>query len=313
MFEVQNGGLLTTVQDLGRYGYQKYGLAAAGATDRYAHRMANILVCNDKNAATLEITLMGLKLRAMKKTVVAITGGDLNPFLNEKPAPMWSSFIMNKDDVLHFRGNVTGCRAYLAVAGGINVDKVLGSRSTDLMSELGGFNGRALQKGDIVKTFQVNHHTKRRHGRRIPPKFIPNYLNEVSVRVVLGPQDDAFTEEGLNTFFSSTYKVSTDSDRMACRLEGNEIKHVSQADIGSEGMFVGAIQVPKNGLPIVFQAGRPSVGGYTKIGGVIAVDQSKIAQLKPKDYIRFEKTSLEEAHKLYRNEEKMFKLLKISC
>jgi len=313
IFEVVNGGLLTTVQDLGRQGYQKYGLAASGATDHYAHRMANILVCNNKSAATLEVTLMGLKLIVMKQTVIAITGGNLNPFINDRPAPMWTSFMVNEGDTLHFKGSASGCRAYLAVAGGIDVDVVLGSRSTDVVSQLGGMEGRALKRGDIIRVKNERTLTRRIHGRRIPPDLIPEYLSAINVRVVLGPQEDAFTEEGITTFFSSQYKVSTDSDRMACRLEGAEIAHSKSADIKSEGMFMGAIQVPKNGLPILFQAGRPSVGGYTKIGGVISVDLPRVAQLKPGDHIQFEKTSLEKAHELYREEEKMFKLLKVSC
>lgn len=311
MFEIINGGLLTTVQDLGRYGYQKYGLGVSGAVDKYAHRMANILVCNKPSAATLEITLMGLHLRALKPTVVAITGGDLNPLLNGKYAPMWTSFKMKKNDVLHFKNNVNGCRAYLAVAGGIDVASKLGSRSTDLLSRFGGFSGRALQQGDIVKTNNVIKQT-RRIGRRIPPQFIPQYLHDTSVRVILGPQQKSFTEEGIQTFFSSRYKVSLDSNRMACRLEGQKIEHKNVADIQSEGMFVGAIQIPKSGLPIVFQSERPSVGGYTKIAGVITIDQPKIAQLKPGDYVRFKKTTLRKAHQLYHTEEQLFKWLNMS-
>lgn len=312
MFAVENGGLLTTVQDLGRHGYQKYGLAVAGANDQYAHRMANILVCNDKSEATLEITMMGLRLKVLQRTVIAITGANLNPQLNNSPAPMWTSFIVNKGDILNFKGSKSGCRAYIAVAGGIDVDPVLGSRSTDLVSELGGYKGRALKKGDTIRTGLVNQVIKKRYGRRVPPKYIPEYPNEVSVRVVLGPQEEAFTKEGLDVFFSTTYKVSPDSNQMACRLEGEKIEHVSQADIKSEGMFSGAIQVPRSGLPIVFLAGRASVGGYTKIGGVIAVDQYKMAQLKPGDSVRFNKTTLEEAHELYRNKQQLFNLLKTS-
>lgn len=312
IFKVLNGGLLTTVQDLGRYGYQKYGLSVAGATDHYSHRMANILVCNEESSATLEITLMGLKLEALTNKVIAITGGDLNPYLNNEPAPMWKSFLIKEGDVLHFKRNLSGCRSYLAVSGGINVDKVLGSRSTDLFSELGGYEGRALKKGDIIHTYDVINKTRKYHGRFTPSSYIPEYLNEITVRVVLGPQDDAFTKQGLDTFFSSTYTVSKDSDRMACRLEGEQVEHLHGADIKSEGMFSGAIQVPRNGLPIVFQAGRASVGGYTKIGGVISIDQSKIAQLKPGDKIRFKKISLEEAHNLYREEEKLFNYFKVS-
>lgn len=312
MFEVLNGGFLTSVQDLGRYGYQKYGLGVSGAIDKYAHRMANVLVCNAPSAATLEITLMGLKLRVCEDVIVAITGADLNPFVNNKPAQMWTSIQLKRNDILHLKNNVDGCRAYLSVAGGFNVKEKLGSRSTDLLSRFGGYEGRALQAGDIIETIKPILGRKNRVGRRLPPYFIPQYFKKATVRVVLGPQLEAFTNEGVKTFLSSQYKVSLDSNRMACRLEGQQIEHKQQADIRSEGMFVGAIQVPKSGLPIIFQSERPSVGGYTKIGGVITVDQPKIAQLKPGDYVQFEKISLHKAHQLYETEEKLFKLLNMS-
>lgn len=312
LFEVLSGGLLTTVQDLGRKGYQKYGLPVSGATDHFAHRIANILVCNDENAAALEVLIFGLKLKVLKQTVIAITGGDLRPYVNSKPSPMWKSLAVNEGDIIEFKGTNTGCRAYIAVSGGVDVHSVLGSRSTDVIGNIGGIDGRALKRGDIIHKVDRELNEKKIHRRRIPPELIPEYLPKVTVRVVLGPQDDAFTKEGIQTLFSSKYTVSTDSDRMACRLEGPKIKRCKPADILSEGMFSGAIQVPKNGLPILFQTGRPSVGGYTKIGGVITVDLPKVAQLKPGDTIRFEKTSLEEAHNLLRKEEKLFNLLKAS-
>lgn len=313
IFEVEHGGMLTTIQDLGRYGYQKYGLSTSGALDRYAHQMANILVCNNLHEATLEITLMGLKLRALRNTVVAITGGDLTPLINGKRAPMWTSFKVKENDLLHFKGCISGCRAYLAIAGGIKIEKALGSRATDLLSRLGGMEGRPLKKGDIIASNHLSEkYLSRALRRKAPPELIPKYKSETKVRVILGPQIESFTEKGIDTFLNSTYKVALDSDRMACRLEGNEIEHKEKADIRSEGMFTGAIQVPQNGLPIVFQSGRPSVGGYTKIGGVITVDQPKIAQLKPGDYVRFERIDLKQAHHLYREKRKIFNILKMS-
>lgn len=311
ILEVTNPGLLTTIQDLGREGYQKYGLAVSGAVDPYAHRMANMLVDNDENSATLEVTLMGLKLNVLRPATIAVTGGDLNLHVNGNPAPMWTSFTVHTGDRIHFKGCLSGCRAYIAVAGGIMVADVLGSKSTDLVSGIGGIAGRALKKGDLIYVDKKGG-SRKRTRRRLVPDLIPTYSDKISVRVVLGPQDDAFTDEGINTLFSYEYTVSKDSDRMACRLEGPTIEHSSNADIMSEGIFIGAIQVPKNGQPILFQAGRPSVGGYTKIGGVITVDLPKVAQLKPYDRITFEKISLEEAHELLREQEQVFKMLQAS-
>lgn len=312
IFEVIKPGLLTTIQDLGRKGYQKYGLSVSGATDPYAHRMANILVSNPEHAATLEVTLMGLTLKVLEDKVIAITGANLQPYINDQPAPMWCSFPVHRGDILTFKGSSSGCRAYIAAAGGMEAEKVLGSRSTDTVSGIGGMDGRPLKKGDII--FTGNEQLKTvYHRRRLPATLIPEYKNTTRVRVILGPQEDAFTKKGIDTFFSSKYTVSTDSDRMACRLEGPSIEHAKGADILSEGMFIGAVQIPKNGLPILFQSARPSVGGYTKIGGVISVDLPKVAQLKPHDEITFEKVTLQEAHALLRKQEKVFRLLKANC
>lgn len=310
IFEVLKSGLLTSIQDLGRKGYQKFGLAVSGAADPYAHRIANILVANPDNEATIEVTLFGLQIKALKNMVIAITGGNLQPELNQQPAPMWTSFSVKKGDILAFKGGSSGCRSYIAVAGGIKAEQVMGSKSTDLIGGIGGMDGRALQKGDIIDTFKESSYPSYR--RSLPISLIPTYPNHIKIRILLGPQDDKFTANGIDTFLSSEYAVSTSSDRMACRLEGPTIEHMCGADILSEGMFHGAIQVPQNGLPILFQVGRQSVGGYTKIAGVITVDLPKIAQLKPGDLVSFQKVTLEEAHQLLRKQENMFKILKAS-
>ena len=309
MFEVIRSGPLTTVQDLGRSGYQKFGLPISGALDYYAHRMANILVGNDEQAATLEINLLGLQLQVLKDVVIAITGADLNAHINDDVAPMWKSFLVKEGDIIHFKGTISGCRAYLAVAGGIDVEKKLGSRATDMIGRIGGINGSEVRPGDRIKVLPSLKPFNQIRNRRIPKDLIPQYSSEVVVRVILGPQEHAFTKEGIQTFFASEYTVSTDSDRMACRLEGPKIEHQTQADILSEGLFSGAIQVPKNGLPILFQGGRPSVGGYTKLGGVITVDLPKVAQLKARDKIRFEKIELKKAQELLIEEMKALHFL----
>lgn len=312
VFEVVSPGPLTTVQDLGRIGYQKYGIAVSGPVDIYAHRIANILVSNTEDAATLEITLVGLKLIALESTVISITGGDLNPTVNNKQVPLWKSLRINKDDVIHFKGCKTGCRSYMAIAGGIDLPRLLGSRSTDVLGEFGGLDGRGLKRGDKLKAGPPSRAEGSLKGRCMPPSLIPEYANHIDVRFILGPQDDAFTEASIETFLSSTYTVSKDLDRMGCRLEGPELEHKIGADIDSEGIFLGAIQVPKNGKPIVFLTGRQSVGGYTKIGGVISVDLPKLAQLKQGDTIRFNQITINESHALLKEQENIFKILEMN-
>jgi biotin-dependent carboxylase-like uncharacterized protein len=309
VFEVVNPGMLTTVQDLGRNGYQKYGLAVSGSVDHYAHRVANILVSNPQNSAVLEITLFGLKLVALESTVIAVTGGDLQPTVNNQPVATWSSIKVNKGDEIQFKGCKSGCRAYLAVAGGIDVPLFFGSRSTDVVGKFGGVEGRGLEKGDLLHAGEGKVPIDKIKRRTLPPSLIPDYSNHVDARVILGPQDDAFETDTIDTFLSSTYTVTKEMDRMACRLDGPKLEHQTSADIDSEGLFLGSIQVPKNGLPIVFLTGRQSVGGYTKIGGVISVDLSRLAQVKQGDTISFHQVTMDEAHDFFRHQEKMFKIL----
>ncbi|HET7578212.1 MAG TPA: biotin-dependent carboxyltransferase family protein [Bacillales bacterium] len=308
IFEVIHSGIFTTVQDLGRKGYQKYGMAVSGSADYYAHRMANLLAGNEEDAAVLEVTLLGLRLKVKQSAVIAVTGGDLDPTINGEPMQMWTSVQVEEGDLIHFKGCRSGCRAYLAVAGGIEVPSFLGSKSTDTVGKIGGIDGRSLEKGDQIQWADPPQDA--RTGRRLPPSLIPDYPKNIDVRVILGPQDEAFTSEAIETFLTSEYKASKDLDRMACRLEGPEIKHKMGADVASEGIFLGAIQVPQNGQPIVFLVGRRSVGGYTKIGGVISVDLPKLAQAKPGDTIHFHQVELEEAHELLKDQEKTFKILK---
>lgn len=311
IFEVMKPGLLTTIQDLGRYGYQKYGLAVSGPADSYSHRMANILVGNDVNAALLEITLMGLKLKVREPGIIAVTGGDLGPTINGSPVQTWTSMEVAEGDIIQFTGAKSGCRSYLAAAGGIDVPLVLGSRATDIVGKIGGLAGRALQKGDIITVMQDA--KKHRKGRRATEGMIPQYKSNVHIRVILGPQDEAFTKEGISTFLSSEYTVTKEVDRMGCRLEGPEVEHKESADIISEGIFYGAIQVPKSGQPIIFLVGRQSIGGYTKIGGVATVDLPKLGQVKPGDTITFSEVSIDRAQEEHREQERMFRILQATC
>lgn len=301
-------GMLTTVQDGGRRGYQQYGVTVSGVMDHYAYRMANWLVGNQENEAVLEITLLGPTLEINRDMVVAITGGDLGPKLNGHPMAQWTSVAVQPGDVIAFSGVQSGCRGMIAFGGGIQVPLLMGSRSTHLRGRMGGLEGRALIQGDFLVVGRTAQPIGQFLGRKGPAhSFLPVNRNEpLVIRVVPGPQEEAFTEEGLATFYNEIYQVSTESDRMGCRLSGPAVAHKNGADIISDGIAMGAIQVPGHGSPIIMMADRQTTGGYTKIANVITVDLPKIAQLKPGEFIRFKRVTVEEAQGLIMAEEALF-------
>ena len=303
VFEVLEPGVLTTVQDLGRFAYRKYGVPVSGAMDDFSLKIANLLVANDSNGAGLEITGLGPKLKVLNDTVVALSGADFNATLDEGSFRGWKSVRMGKGSIIWIKEARKGFRGYLAVAGGIEVPKVLGSRSTYLTGKMGGLDGRSLRKGDIVNSSSPEVSSARAPLRFLPEEYVPVFSSRVEVRVIMGPQDDRFDDEGIKTFLNSRYVVSLDSDRTAYRLVGPKIAHRGKADIITDAIPQGAIQVPGDGQPIVMMADRPTTGGYAKIACVIGPDIPKIAQLKPEDEIRFEKIAIDEAHQLLRDKE----------
>jgi biotin-dependent carboxylase-like uncharacterized protein len=306
-FEVIHPGLLTTVQDLGRYGYQQYGVPVSGAMDCFALKVANLLLENAEGEACLEITLLGLRLQVLRDTVIAITGADISPMLNNNQLPMWSAVAVRNGDNISFPSPKSGCRSYLAVAGGINVPIVLGSRSTYVKSQLGGFEGRSLRSGDRLKSGNTN---LKIFQRKLPSRYIPKYQNQNKLRVILGPQDNYFTNKGVQTFLNSEYTISIDADRVGYRLQGPRIMHKSGADIISDGIPNGAVQVPGNGLPIILLADRQTTGGYTKIATIITTDISILAQAQPGDKISFQQITTSSAHQALRESEKIISILK---
>ncbi len=307
VFEVIRPGPLTTIQDLGRHGYQQYGISVSGAMDDYALRLGNLIVGNEEGAACLEITLLGLQLRILKDAIVAITGADLAPTLNGNPIPMWEAVAVHRGDIISFARPKSGCRAYLAVVGGIDVPKVMGSAATYTKAQMGGFEGRALRSGDRLRSGKPRPGVL---GRRLPPQYIPEYSEQSELRVILGPQDDHFTQEGIHTFLHSEYTISTEADRMGYRLQGPRIEHKAGADIISDGIPLGSVQVPADRLPIVLLADRQTTGGYPKIATVITVDIVKLAQAKPGDKVRFLQVTEEEAHEALREYEQTIHTVK---
>jgi KipI family sensor histidine kinase inhibitor len=298
--EVLDAGALTTVQDLGRYGFQRYGVPVSGAMDAFALRIANLLVGNLEGAAALELTITGPQLLFLDNAVIAVAGADMQPRVDHLAAPTWQAFSVSKDAVLSFRGLRAGARAYLAIAGGIDVPVVLRSRSTYLRSHFGGFEGRALRPGDRLSRGAVPETIE---ARQMPTSWLPTYLASHRVRVVLGPQDAAFTSRGVQTLLSSAYTIGSQSDRMGYRLEGPRIEHRTGADIVSDGTPAGAVQVAGDGMPLLLLADRGTTGGYAKIATIISVDLPRLAQSQPGDRVFFDAVSVSEAHDALRRQD----------
>lgn len=287
---VLNPGLLTTVQDLGRIGYQQFGVTVSGVMDPRSTAIANILVGNEEGEAVLECTMMGPHLQFDQATCIAVTGGDLGPTLDGHPIPSYRAIQVKAGQALRFTAPRQGCRAFLAFAGGLDIPLVMNSRSTYLKAKIGGFQGRKLEKGDVIPFRAPKTELKNLNIRFLSPEFVPR--PEYTLRVILGPQDDYFTQEGVDTFLGQTYTVTPEFDRMGCRLEGPEIQHKDGGDIISDGISFGAIQVPSSGKPILMLADRQTTGGYTKIANVISVDFRILAQLKSGDKVRFYPVSI---------------------
>jgi biotin-dependent carboxylase-like uncharacterized protein len=292
---------LTTVQDRGRGGYQKFGVSASGAVDGVALQVGNTLVGNPRGAAGLEFMLMGPTLRFLRDAAVALTGAESRATLDGRPAPWYESFLVRAGQVLAVGGLLRGFRGYLAVAGGLDVPVLLKSRSTCMGARFGGHQGRRLAAGDRLGVAAS--------GRppligAAAPRWRPEEVETPTVRVVMGPQDDAFTEAGRQAFLSSAYQVTADVDRMGCRLDGPALAHARGADIISDWIPLGGIQVPGSGKPIILLANRQTTGGYTKIATVIGPDIPLVAQRRPGDAVRFRAVTAGEAQAAARDLER---------
>ncbi|HUU35133.1 MAG TPA: biotin-dependent carboxyltransferase family protein [Vicinamibacterales bacterium] len=277
-------GLLTTVQDLGRWGSQALGVPVAGPMDTFAHRLANALVGNPAAAATLEVTLLGPELRAERALVVAVAGAAFELTVDGRPVGHQASFALAPGAVLRFGVRQGGSRAYLAVAGGIDTPPVLGSRSTHLVSGMGGLAGRALVSGDVLPVGTPTRGGPPRAGR---PLTRPVPAARPALRVMLGPQDAWFSRQSVETLLHELYRVSTKSNRMGFRLEGPALAVVRPEEALSEPVPFGAIQVPAGGAPILLMADRQTAGGYPKIATVITADLPVAGQLGPGDVVTF--------------------------
>jgi biotin-dependent carboxylase-like uncharacterized protein len=294
VISVSSPGLLSTVQDAGRPGYRAFGMPVAGAMDLRAFAIANLLAGNPPGAAALEMTLLGGTFRFERDAYVAIAGADMRPKLEGAPVAGWSAFRVRAGSVLAFASAMEGCRTYLAVRGGIDVPLVLGSRSTYVRAGVGGLAGRALVRGDALPIGAAAAANPLRN-RNVAFELVPRHHAESRLRVLLGPQDDRFSPEGVNTFLESRYTVTNRNDRMGYSLEGPLIRHAAGPDILSDGLLPGAVQVPGSGMPIVLTADCQTTGGYAKIASVIGPDLPKLAQARRGDAVRFVRCTMEEA------------------
>lgn len=292
MLEILEAGGLVTIQDSGRRGWQKFGVPVSGPMDWFAHRAANLLAGNAPDAAALEIGFGDVTLRALRDCVVAVTGVGFVSSTFAWTFPLWTSFVVRSGGTVTLSKRGVGNWAYLAVAGGFEVEPVLGSRSNNVRADL----GRKLQVGDLLRIGQPSRSPDELAARTFLPEKKPAYSSSPVIRVIEGPQSDWFSKEGLEIFLGSEYEISSSSDRMGYRLEGLSIAHTRAADLLSEGMTAGSIQIPASGQPIVMMADCPPTGGYPKIANVISADLPVLAQVPPRGgRIRFKMTSIEEA------------------
>ncbi|MFD1032772.1 5-oxoprolinase subunit C family protein [Metaplanococcus flavidus] len=310
MLTIRKSGMQTSVQDLGRTGFQKYGVVASGAMDPYSLRMANLLVGNEENTAALEITLMGPAIQFDEDCIISICGGDLSPQLDGKEIKSWRAILVTKGQTLTFGNPQSGSRCYMAIAGGVDVPEVMGSRSTYLRATLGGFKGRALESGDqlAVGSARSRKDFLAQTGSWFVPS--PHYSAEPVIRVTEGRQFNLFSEESRERFFSEPFSVNSQSDRMGYRLDGPQLALSNKQEMISEAVVFGSIQVPSDGKPIILMADRQTAGGYPKIAEAITADLPLISQLKPGDRLRFTKVTIEEAQRLLRLQEKTMNCLK---
>ena len=288
---VHRPGMLTTVQDLGRWGHQRFGIPVGGPMDSFAHRYANALVANAESAAALEITLMGPELEADQPTVCAVTGARFHVTINEVAVPLDMAFEIPAGGRLRFGARGAGARAAVAVRGGFAVPPLYGSRATSLLSRIGPFGGRALRAGDVLPVGDA----PARHTVAAAAAGLPLPEGGARLRVIAGPHAERFDPASLDQLYAARFVVTPESNRMGYRLDGPRLRHAEASDILSDATPIGSLQVPASGQPILLMADRQTTGGYPKIATVISADLPLAGQLAPGDWIEFTPASRAEA------------------
>ncbi len=304
MIEIINGGMLSTVQDAGRFGVMKNGFTQSGAMDSHSMKTVNALCANNLFAPVIEMTMFGLTAKFLDSHVFCLSGGDFLPKLNGKPIENNKPYKAEAGSILQIGAAKSGMRCYLGVSGGIDVPYVMGSASTNLKIKTGGYEGRKLKTGDRIKIGKCS----------LEPDMTKTaerceYPDHIKVRVVLGPQDDMFTDVDLKFFSKQIYTVTPDLDRMGIRLCGIALRGKNGMDIISDGITFGSIQIARSGMPIILMADHQTTGGYAKIASVVSVDLPKLAQVRPYDKITFDIINIKQAEKAVKKEKKYFEKL----
>ena len=305
LIEVQSPGLQTTVQDLGREGFGPMGVSPSGAADPVALLIGNRLVGNAEGAAALEMTLVGGTFLFPERSVVAVTGSDFGATLDDVVVEMWTAVEVRAGQTLKMGPTRSGARCYLCVRGGMDVKLFLGSASTHLLSSLGGYDGRALRKGDVLRIRSAGGTFRTFRKQRLSGWALKQLSPRKVLRVTAGPQSDWFPEEAHKNFYSATYRLAEESNRMGLRLEGPPITSTSSGEMISEGVSLGAVQITASGLPIILFVEQQTTGGYPKIANVISADLHCLGQLRPRDEIRFEAVDYVAARALLIEQEKL--------
>lgn len=309
IFQINNPGPQTTIQDLGRYGFQNIGVPVSGAMDIFSFKAANILLNNPVNSACLETTFLGPSLTALNDSLISITGAKSIARINDKEIELWKPVEISKGDILSFEPSIDGIRNYLAIKGGIDVPLIMNSRSTYLIGKFGGEGGISLKTGHVIHS-EIESHT----SDFVRTSFLEGFdyinpSNPLELRILIGNASNKFSRESIALLWESTYKISSSSNRIGYRLNGPKINHLDNADIISSGNEFGAIQIPGDGHPIILMADRGTTGGYSKIGSVITPDLSQLAQAGPDHKITFRPVSLNEAQNIYLNNDHVLKSL----
>jgi antagonist of KipI len=312
---VTRAGFLTSVQDLGRTGLREFGVSTSGALDTFALRVANLLVGNDERSAALEITLGGLQLRFNDERIAAWCGGDFVVRVGSKSLPAGHAARVGLGEEIKFGRPQIGCRCWLAISGGVDLPIVLGSRSTDLRASFGGFEGRALRDGDQLSLGEFRRSQTAATGGisswTAPHDWVRPAKREPMLRFIRGVDWNRFNVLTIERLTSETFAVSPDSDRMGVRFEGPELKREDNADLISEAVAPGTMQVPPGGKPILLLGDCQTIGGYPKIAHVITVDLGIAAQLRAGDHVRFSEVSLTDAHRLLLDRERLLERFRI--
>jgi antagonist of KipI len=304
VIQVQSPGLLSTVQDLGREGFGPLGVSASGAADAISLRLGNRLLGNPEGAAALEMTLLGGTFLFPQGAIIALTGSDFAATLDGSPLALWTSVEVKLGQTLHVGATRSGARCYLCVQGGIIVKPFLGSASTHLLSGLGGHEGRALRKGDVL---HIGPATASFRKKSITPQALQHLSPRKVLRVTPGPQSDWFPESSRQLFYKRAYHVAEESNRMGLRLEGQHVTQRSSEEMITEGVSIGAVQITAAGLPIILFVEQQTTGGYAKIANVISADLHSLGQLRPRDEIRFEQVDWDAARALLLEQEQLLR------